>query len=83
MRFGNEPPSSIRDDSLYEHICNIVEAVCADGASDEQLALQHMGPFQKRVIPLYPNLRFTFWDKTHAARRTGRRHLMMSLTSRE
>lgn len=67
----DEATVSKLDDGLFAHVCNMVEAACADAAADEMLALQHMGPIQKRVIPLFPRLRFAFWDKTHAARRTA------------
>eukprot|EP00435_Cladocopium_sp_Y103_P016117 s5396_g4.t1 len=54
------------DSDLYDHICQSVELLDSDGASDEQKAIRLLADV------LFPHARFIVRDSTHSARRLTR-----------
>ena len=60
------------DTNLQDHLRNIAEIYDADAAADEQAAIR-----EAKDNDMFPNMRFTLMDHTHAARRPGarRRHI--------
>lgn len=59
---------------MYKIITEKVEAMCADAAADEQLAIAMMaGKVHEQVESIFPNLRLRVRDLCHAVRRLGSR----------
>ncbi|CAL1146422.1 unnamed protein product [Cladocopium goreaui] len=54
-------------------LCNVIEAITADGAADEQLALATMAGNTDGQDAIFPNIRLQCRDLCHAVRRVGQR----------